>query len=89
MNAQATDMNWDDLRIFLAVTRTGTLSGAAGHLGIQHSTVSRRMKKLEQSLGARLLERDKQGYHLTAAGEKARQAARCKWNRNFSPSMVP
>ena len=74
IHAQAT-MNWDDLRIFLAVARTGSLSGAARQLGIQHSTVSRRMHKLEQNLGSRLLERTKQGYQLTPAGEQARQAA--------------
>ena len=68
-------MNWDDLRIFLAVARTGSLSGAARQLGIQHSTVSRRMQKLEQTLGSRLLERTNQGYRLTPAGEQAEKAA--------------
>ncbi|MDH3389202.1 MAG: LysR family transcriptional regulator [Gammaproteobacteria bacterium] len=68
-------MNWDDLRIFLAVARTGSISGAARSLRVQHSTISRRMRKMEAKLGARLVERKKTGYELTAAGENVRQAA--------------
>ena len=52
-------MNWDDMRLFLAVARTGSISGAARQLGVQHSTVSRRMRQLEEQLGARLIERKK------------------------------
>ena len=61
-------MNWDDLRLFLAVAREGSISGGARQLGVQHSTVSRRLRALELELGARLLERKKSGYELTAAG---------------------
>lgn len=68
-------MNWDDLRLFLAVARNGSISGAARQLGVQHSTVSRRMRLLEVKLGARLLERKKGGYELTPAGERVEQAA--------------
>lgn len=68
-------MNWDDLRLFLAVARTGSISGGARHLGIQHSTVSRRMRQLEEALGARLLERKPNGYELTRAGENLKEAA--------------
>ncbi len=68
-------MNWDDMRLFLAVARTGSISGAARHLGVQHSTVSRRMHSLEEKLGARLIERKKSGYELTVAGENIRQSA--------------
>ena len=67
--------NWDDLRIFLAVARTGSISGAARYLNVQHSTVSRRMRKMEEKLGARLVERKKTGYELTSAGENVKQAA--------------
>ena len=67
--------NWDDLRIFLAVARTGSISGAARYLNVQHSTVSRRMRKMEEKLGARLVERKKTGYELTPAGENVKQAA--------------
>jgi len=68
-------MNWDDFRLFLAVAREGSISGAARNLGVQHSTVSRRMRALEKKLGVRLIERKKSGYELTAAGESLKQAA--------------
>lgn len=68
-------MNWDDLRLFLAVARTGSISGAARQLGVQHSTVSRRMRQFEESLGARLIERKSGGYELTPAGENVKDAA--------------
>ena len=68
-------MNWDDLRLFLAVARSGSISGAASHLGVQHSTVSRRMRALEKNLGVRLIERKTGGYELTIAGENLKQAA--------------
>lgn len=68
-------MQWDDLRIFLAVAREGSISGAAKRMNVQHSTISRRMKVLEQQLGARLLERKKSGYELTDAGQELKMAA--------------
>lgn len=42
-------MQWDDARIFLAVAREGSFSSAAKRLGVQHSTVSRRIRALEQN----------------------------------------
>lgn len=68
-------MNWDDLRFFLAVARTGSISGAAKQLDVQHSTVSRRMRALEEKLGVRLIERKKSGYELTAEGENLKNTA--------------
>lgn len=68
-------MNWDDLRLFLAVAREGSISGGARKLGVQHSTVSRRMQTLETKLGVRLIERKKSGYELTPAGESLKIAA--------------
>jgi molybdate transport repressor ModE-like protein len=68
-------MNWDDLRLFLAVARTGSVSGAARQLGVQHSTVSRRIRQFEEKLGARLIERKQGGYALTQAGETIKEAA--------------
>jgi molybdate transport repressor ModE-like protein len=65
-------MQWDDLRIFLAVARDGSISGAAKRLGVQHSTVSRRLRTLEESLATPLLERKTSGYELTEAGEELR-----------------
>jgi len=68
-------MNWDDLKIILAISRCGTMSGAASQLGVQHSTVSRRIKAFEKQLGANLLRRNKGTYELTKAGIKIRDAA--------------
>ena len=63
-------MNWDDLRFFLAVAGAGSLSGAGQQLGVNTTTVLRRVASLEEDLGARLFERERTGYRLTAAGEK-------------------
>ncbi len=73
MDAQ--DPDWDDLRVFLAVARAGSLSGAARALGVNHSTVFRRVGTLEERLGVRLFERLPGGYVLTAAGEEMQAAA--------------
>ncbi|MDQ6992900.1 MAG: LysR family transcriptional regulator [Mariprofundus sp.] len=68
-------MNWDDLKLFLAVARENSISGGARKLGVQHSTVSRRIRALETTLGVRLIERKKSGYELTPAGENLKVAA--------------
>ncbi|MBL4749692.1 MAG: LysR family transcriptional regulator [Amylibacter sp.] len=68
-------MQWDDLRIFLAIARAGSISGAAKRLGVQHSTVSRRLRSLEDQLGTQLIERKKSGYELTEAGEELQMSA--------------
>lgn len=64
-------MDWDDLRHVLAVARRGTLSAAARDLGVNHSTVYRRIRAIEGRLGVRLFERHRDGYTPTAAGEEA------------------
>jgi DNA-binding transcriptional LysR family regulator len=69
------EVNWDDLRLFLAVAHSGSISGGARQLDLQHSTVSRRMRKLEQDLGVRLFDKVPSGYVLTTAGENLMQAA--------------
>ncbi len=69
-------MHWDDLRIFLAIARTGSISGAARRLSVQHSTVSRRLRAMEENLGTTLIERRKSGYDLTEAGEELHLVAR-------------
>ncbi|MGE3297671.1 MAG: LysR family transcriptional regulator [Porticoccaceae bacterium] len=60
---------WDDVRYFLAVARTGSLSGAARELGVNHSTVLRRINAYEEQQGVRLFERLPTGYALTQAAE--------------------
>jgi DNA-binding transcriptional LysR family regulator len=62
--------DWDDLRFFLAVARSGRLTSAARRLGADHATVSRRISSLETSLKAKLFERRPQGYALTPHGER-------------------
>lgn len=62
--------DWDNLRFFLAVARTGRLTVAAQRLGADHTTVSRRIAALEASLKAKLFERSPQGYNLTEQGER-------------------
>ena len=68
-------MNWDDTRLFLALTRNGSARAAAADLGISHSTLTRRMDQLESALGVRLFDRDVRGYRLTGAGEVMMKSA--------------
>lgn len=68
-------MQWDDARIFLAFAREGSFNGAAKRLGVQHSTVSRRIHALEQDLSAALVERSATGYVLTKAGDALYETA--------------
>ncbi len=63
------DIRWDDLRVFLAVARQGSLTTAGDELGINTSTVQRRLTALEKILGARLFDRVPTGSVPTAAGE--------------------
>ncbi len=66
---------WDDIRIFLAIHRQHSLGGAAGRLGLDISTVSRRLAALEADLGARLFERTREGATPTRAAERVLAAA--------------
>lgn len=68
-------MNWEDMRYFLAVARKGSVSGAAKVLGVNHSTVSRRITAFEKQLGVRLFERLPGAFVTTAAGEDILTAA--------------
>lgn len=63
-------MDWDDLRIFLAVARTDSLSGAGRRLKIDPATVGRRIGRLEDAIGARLFVKSPQGYTLTEEGAR-------------------
>ena len=62
--------DWDSLKTFLAVARTGRLTAAAQRLGADHTTISRRISGLETSLGASLFHRAPTGYTLTTHGER-------------------
>jgi DNA-binding transcriptional LysR family regulator len=59
---------WDDLRVFLALARHGSLSATARALRVNHATVARRIGSLEATLGRALFERRADGYPLTPAG---------------------
>lgn len=61
-------MNWDDLKVFLAISRTHSLSAAGRSLGISQPTVSRRLAAMEARLGVRLFDRTRQGYELSEPG---------------------
>ncbi|PHM69262.1 LysR family transcriptional regulator [Xenorhabdus kozodoii] len=67
---------WDDIRIFLAVVRTGTISTAAELLGIGVATVSRKIERLENSFGMALFLRHQTGYQLTEDGAKLLEKAK-------------
>ena len=59
---------WTDLRFFLELARAGTLSGASRRLEVEHTTVARRIDRLETQLGATLFDRSREGYELTEVG---------------------
>ena len=63
-------MNWDHLRFLLALSEQGTLSAAARVLGVDHSTVGRRVEAAEEALGVRLFTRSVSGYALSPEGER-------------------
>jgi len=72
---KSTELDWEDVRIFVALARHGSLSAAARMLSVNHATISRRLHSLEDSLGEKLVERRPEGYQLTPAGTLALEAA--------------
>ena len=68
-------MDWDDLRYVLAVARERTLSRAAEKLGATHTTVGRRLRTIEQAMGARLFDQTPDGYVTTHAGRAVVESA--------------
>ena len=61
-------MEWSDVRIFLAIARTGTLGAAARALNLSHPTIGRRLRALEQATGQTLFQRTADGFVLTEEG---------------------
>jgi DNA-binding transcriptional LysR family regulator len=61
-------IDWDDVRFFLAVARSGSVRSAAEKLKVNHTTVLRRISQLEGRLGAHLFEKKPAGYQLTGSG---------------------
>jgi DNA-binding transcriptional LysR family regulator len=63
-------IDWDDVRVFLALARGGSLTAAARSLRVEHTTVARRIGQLEQALGLHLFDRLPRGWILTSEGEQ-------------------
>jgi DNA-binding transcriptional LysR family regulator len=68
-------IEWDDMRFVLAVSRSGSALGAARALGVNQTTVVRRVTRLERQMGTALLERRQRGHGLTSVGERVAVAA--------------
>jgi DNA-binding transcriptional LysR family regulator len=68
-------MEWDDLRCVLAVVRERSLTSAAASLGVSHTTVGRRVRALEETLGVRLFDRTPDGFVPTTAGHDIAEVA--------------
>lgn len=64
------NLNWDEFRLVKAIAQARSLVGAADALGLNHSTIFRRLAAIETAVGARLFERSRAGYQATAAGEE-------------------
>lgn len=64
------NLSWDDLRLIKAIAEKRNLPAAAKQIGINHSTIFRRLKQVEEVLGASLFEKHRTGYTLTQAGEE-------------------
>ncbi len=67
--------DWNDVQVFLAISRGGSLAAAARTMKVNHSTVFRRLNAFEDALGVRLFERLPSGYALTPEGESIRAEA--------------
>lgn len=63
-------ISWDEFRLVRAIAESGSLGGAGDLLGLNHSTVFRRLNTIEAALGSRLFERSRGGYLATPAGEE-------------------
>lgn len=78
------DFDWDNLKAFLAVARTGRLTAAAARLGADHTTISRRIAALETALRASLFNRSPTGYSLTIQGEQLMATAEAMESLSFT-----
>src|SRR5664279_388089 len=66
----SSELSWDEFRLVKAIADSRSLTGAAERLGLNHSTVFRRLAALEKSVGALLFERSRTGYDATPAGSE-------------------
>jgi len=86
INSKVVLMNWDDIKIFLEVARAERLSTAAKRLSMDASTVSRRLHKLEESIGTKLFDRTQDGHVLTADGDMLLTSA-CKMEQDAQHAL--
>ncbi len=86
MNAQP--LEWNDIHLVMIVCREGSLSGAARILGVNHSTVFRRVAAIEEKLGVRLFERLPSGYEMTDSGEAMLESGEHIENEVFNLSRT-
>lgn len=63
-------VDWDDFRVFLGLARAQSALEASQTMGMNQSTLSRRLRKLEENIGAKLFDRNTHGHHLTSAGHR-------------------
>ena len=63
-------MDWDDMKVLLALSRKGSARGAAQELGVSNSTITRRLDDMESNLHTRLFDRTPDGYRMTASAEE-------------------
>jgi DNA-binding transcriptional LysR family regulator len=68
-------MDWNSLKVFLAIARRGSLSGAANDLDVNHSTIFRRLSAFEEEIAGKLFERIKNNYELTTLGHELLELA--------------
>ncbi len=87
-NGFANMHSWDDFRYFLHVVESGSFSQAAAKLGVNHSTVSRRIQALETAHGVKLLERTQMGYQMTEAGASVFELAEKMQQANVAASRI-
>lgn len=85
------DLDWNNLRVVLAIWRTGSLKGAASHLHLDQTTAGRRLTAIERDIGARLFRRSKSGFVTTKAGEVVVATAKAVESRleTMSQTLVP
>jgi len=76
MTRKSAALDWEALRYFASAAQSKSLSGAARALGVEHTTVGRRLASLEQALGAALVERGPTGLSLTRLGRRVLRSAR-------------
>jgi len=64
------ELDWDDMKVLLALSRKGSARGAAKELSVSNSTVTRRLDEMEHNLGTQLFDRTPDGYKMTASAEE-------------------